>query len=139
MDDAARVSGSQGAGQLRHDVDHEFGSQPPAALHEIGKRDAFGPFQGEVVEPSFFAVVEGLDDALVLHPRSVLGLAKEPLSRVFVISEARLENLDRALAVVGVFGAVDHGGSAFADAFEEMVTGDGASGEVFLCHRSRRK
>ena len=70
---------------------------------------------------------------------TVLGLAEESRPRVLVGAQAGLENLDGTESSFGVFRAVHDRGTALTNGLIELVSGDVPSGEVFLCHRSRRK
>jgi hypothetical protein len=73
----------------------QFRHQSPGSLDEIRQRLAFGPLQREEVQPALLAVVEGLDDPLVLDAGPVLGLPEEPLSGVLVGAESWLEDLEK--------------------------------------------
>ena len=75
----------------------------------------------------------------MLDALTVFGLAKKAFPGVFIGAEAWLEDFDRARRVVGVFGAVYHGGAALTHAFYEAVSGNAASCEILLSHWRGRK
>jgi hypothetical protein len=56
-------------------VDCERRSQLPSVVNEVRQRLARCPLEGQVVEFVFFAVLVRLNNALVLNPSSVPGLA----------------------------------------------------------------
>ena len=69
-------------------------------------------------------VLERPHHAGVLHPRAVRRFAQEPLHGGAVRAHLRPQDLDGAEAALGVLGAVDDRGTALADPFEQVVTGD---------------
>lgn len=135
MDDAGRVGGVYGIGDLTHDLSDFLKGQRRITLRIALQQLAQRPFDCQEVEPGTrLADLDRPDDVRVENPSAVRGFTKKSRDSSPIVAQLFPQNLNCNRAVLRMLGAVDNRGAALTDFLANGVTGESRSGEVLARH-----